>query len=104
MPDPEFEKEINQLNQHTPAYVNRFRIAHSPLDFILDFECSTPGDPTPQVISRLVTSPQGVKLLLNVLTDNIARYEAAYGEIRLPGTSNLADHLFHPNPNKPDSP
>jgi hypothetical protein len=98
------EKELALLAQHHPEYVNRFRIAHSPLDFVLDFECNAPGEPLPTVVGRMVTSPQGAKLLLNALADNVARYEAAYGQIVLASSSNLADHLFHPNPNKPDKP
>jgi hypothetical protein len=98
------EKELELLSQHHPEYVNRFRIAHSPLDFVLDFECNTPGESVPSVVGRMVTSPQGAKLLLNALADNIARYEAAYGEIVLASSSNLADNLFHPNPNKPNKP
>lgn len=99
--DADSDKELELLSQHHPEYVNRFRIAHSPLDFVLDFECNAPGDKVPSVVGRMVTSPQGAKLLLNALADNIARYEAAYGEITLASSTNLADHLFHPN--KPNS-
>jgi hypothetical protein len=41
-------------------------------------------------------SPLGAKLLYRALAENLARYEAAFGEIKVPGESTLADHLFHP--------
>jgi len=42
----------------------------------------------------MLLSPVGAKLLLRALAENIARYEAAFGEIRLPGDSGLAGDLF----------
>jgi hypothetical protein len=47
-------------------------------------------------------SPLGAKLLHRALTENLARYEAAFGEIKIPGESGtLADFLFRP-PAPPD--
>jgi hypothetical protein len=34
------------------------------------------------------------KLFLNALKENLARYEATFGEIRLPGDNSLASDLF----------
>jgi len=50
-----------------------------------------------------VMTPLSIKLLVRALTENIARYEAAFGEIHLPTNSNLADNLFKPfqPPNEP---
>jgi hypothetical protein len=48
-------------------------------------------------------SPIGAKLFYRALGDNLQRYESVFGEIRLPGDSNLASTLFkgiHP-PEKP---
>jgi len=42
----------------------------------------------------VLLSPVGAKLLLRALAENISRYEAAFGEIRLPGDSGLANDLF----------
>jgi hypothetical protein len=45
-------------------------------------------------------SPLGAKLFLRALTENLNRYEAAFGEISVPRSKTLADYLFrHP----PDS-
>jgi hypothetical protein len=30
------------------------------------------------------------------LTENLSRYEAAFGQITVPGNSSLAEHLFRP--------
>lgn len=77
-------------------YTNLARIAHSPADIIIDFAHLLPGEKSTTISARILMSPLSAKLLLRALTDNIARYEAAFGEIRVPGNSSLADHLFRP--------
>ncbi len=42
-------------------------------------------------------SPLSAKLLLRALTENLARYEAAFGEINVPVNTSLAEHLFRPH-------
>lgn len=84
-------------------YVNLVRIAHSPSELVMDFAHLLPGGGPATVRSRIVMSPLGAKLFYRALTENLARYEAAFGEIVLPGDSSLADHLFRPTPN-PDNP
>lgn len=79
-------------------YVNLVRIAHSPSEIIFDFANMLPGMARPRVQSRIVMSPLGAKLFYQALAENITRYEAAYGEIRLPGNTSLADQLFRPAP------
>jgi hypothetical protein len=41
-------------------------------------------------------SPLGAKLLQRALAENLSKYEAAYGEIKIPGENSLADFLFRP--------
>lgn len=82
-------------------YVNLVRIAHSASELVFDFAQLLPGQPSAQVLSRIVMAPLGAKLFLRALAENLARYEAAFGEIRLPGDSTLADHLFRPHPPEP---
>jgi hypothetical protein len=43
-------------------------------------------------------SPLGAKLFHRALSDNLSRYEAAFGEIKVPGGKSLADFLFRPTP------
>ncbi len=79
-------------------YVNLVRIAHSPSELVFDFAHLLPGSTPTRISSRVIMSPLGAKLFLRALTENLARYEAAFGEISLPGgSSSLADNLFHPN-------
>ena len=87
-----------------PEYVNLARIAHSPSDIVIDFAHLLPGEARAKSRSRVVMTPLSAKLLLRALTENIARYEAAYGEINIPVNSSLADNLFRPFQQPPDPP
>lgn len=78
-----------------PVYANLVRIAHSPADIVLDFAHLLPGETQTHVNARVIMSPLSAKLLLRALTENLARYEAAFGEIHMPA-STLADQLFRP--------
>lgn len=84
-------------------YINLVRIAHSPSELVFDFAQWLPGAPAVMVKSRIVMSPLGAKLFFRALEENLAKYEAAYGEIRMPSGSNLAEELFRPSP-PPDKP
>lgn len=86
-----------------PVYSNMARISHTPSELTVDFARLLPGQTKMTVLVRMLLSPVGAKLLLRALAENISRYEAAFGEIRLPGDSGLANDLFktvHP----PDPP
>lgn len=84
-------------------YVNLVRIAHSPSELVFDFAHLLPGSTPARVRSRIVMSPLGAKLFYRALAENLSKYEASFGEIRIPGNSSLAEHLFRP-PNPPDNP
>jgi hypothetical protein len=85
-----------------PVYANLARISHSPADIVIDFAHLLPGETLAKVTTRVLMTPLSAKLLLRALTENIARYEAAFGEIPVPGNSSLAESLFRPHP--PDPP
>jgi hypothetical protein len=90
-----------QIPLHLPTdlnmeYVNLVRIAHSPSELVFDFAQMLPGEAGAQVTSRIVMAPLSAKLLLRALADNLSRFETAFGEIKVPGDTTLADHLFHP--------
>lgn len=78
-------------------YTNLARIAHSPADIVIDFAHLLPGEKTATVNARVLMTPLSAKLLLRALADNISRYEAAFGEIKMPVNSSLADNLFRPH-------
>ena len=79
------------------TYTNLARIAHSPADIVIDFAHLLPGDKTATVNARVLMTPLSAKLLLRALADNISRYEAAFGEIKMPVNSSLAENLFRPH-------
>jgi hypothetical protein len=87
-----------------PVYSNLARISHTPSEIIIDFSRMLPAQPKFKVLSRILMAPVGAKLLLRALAENISRYEAAFGEVQLPGDSGLAGDLFkqvHP-PKSPE--
>jgi Protein of unknown function (DUF3467) len=86
------------------VYANLARIAHSPADIVLDFAHLLPGEVKAKIRSRVVMTPLSAKLLVRALTENIARYETAFGEINLPTNTTLADNLFRPFQQPPDPP
>jgi hypothetical protein len=80
-----------------PYYVNVVRITHSPSELVFDFARMLPGMAPAKVISRLLMSPLSAKLFHQALGENLTKFEANFGEIKIPGgTSSLAEHLFRP--------
>lgn len=82
-------------------YINLVRISHTPSELVFDFARLLPGALPGRVQSRIIMSPLGAKLFYRALAENLSKYEAAFGEIQLPGSSSLAEHLFRPNPPEP---
>jgi hypothetical protein len=85
-------------------YVNLVRIIHSPSELIFDFAHLLPGTSPTRVRTRMVMSPLGAKLFYRALGENLARYENAFGEIKIPGEKSLADFLFRAPPPPEDPP
>ncbi len=67
------------------TYSNLAIISHSNSEFIVDFAANLPGQPGPQVVSRIVMPPAPAKRRLRALQDNVNKYEANFGNIMLPG-------------------
>ena len=65
------------------TYANLAIITHSSSEFILDFVRMMPGVPKASVQSRIILAPEHAKRLLRALQDNVARYEHAFGPVRL---------------------
>jgi hypothetical protein len=91
------ERKIPQFS--TPEdlraiYVNLVRITHSPGEMVFDFSLFLPGDSKAEISNRILMSPIGAKLFYMALGDNLRRYESVFGEINLPGDSELARSLF----------
>jgi len=81
------EKNDNQLNIELTedvaegVYSNLAIITHSNTEFVLDFIRVMPGIPKAKVKSRIILTPEHAKRLLGALSDNVAKYEAANGQI-----------------------
>lgn len=63
------------------TYTNLAIITHSNAEFVIDFVRLMPGVPKARVKSRVIMSPLHAKRLLMALSDNLAKYEEAFGEI-----------------------
>ena len=64
-------------------YSNLAIISHSNSEFVVDFIRLLPGVPKAKVKSRILLSPQHAKRLLMALSDNIQKFEASFGEIKM---------------------
>ena len=62
-------------------YSNMVMLTHSTTEFVLDFASILPGGMGPQVQSRIIMAPEHAKRLLAALSENISRYENAFGPI-----------------------
>ena len=66
-------------------YSNLVLISHSPAEFVMDFTRMLPGKPKAKVYSRIIMAPQHAKSLMRALEDNVKKYEAEFGEIKVHG-------------------
>lgn len=66
-------------------YANLAIITHSSAEVVMDFIRVLPGVPKANVKSRIILAPEHAKRLLYALQDNVAKYEASFGPIKMPG-------------------
>ena len=89
----ENQNQENQLNIELSEevaegiYSNLAIITHSTSEFIVDFIKVMPGVPKARVKSRIVLTPQHAKRLLAALKDNVSKFEASNGPIKIEGTN-----------------
>ncbi len=81
-------------------YSNLALIAHSPAEFFIDFARMVPGAPKATVQSRIIMTPAHIKFLMNALKENIDKYEAQFGEIKLHGAPQQQAGGFGFRPNQ----
>ena len=82
----EKQNEINiELSEDIAQgiYSNLAVISHSASEFVVDFVRLMPGVPKAKVKSRIILTPEHAKRLLQALQDNIARFEAVNGIIKV---------------------
>jgi len=83
------EQNENQLNIELSEevaegiYSNLAIITHSNSEFVLDFIRIMPGVPKARVKARIILTPEHAKRLLTALQDNVEKFEAANGRIKI---------------------
>jgi hypothetical protein len=83
------EQNENQLNIELSEeiaegiYSNLAIITHSSSEFVLDFIRVMPGVPKAKVKSRIILTPEHAKRLLTALEDNLEKFEAIHGRIKI---------------------
>ncbi len=68
-------------------YSNLALIVHSPQEIIIDFARVMPGVQKTRIYSRIIMTPAHAKMLSKALEDNIKKFEAQYGVIKIQGES-----------------
>ncbi len=93
---PQFQLEIPPDLEM--IYSNFAVITHSASEIVMDFARVLPNSPRHRVHARILMTPLNAKLLARALNENLAKYEAQFGEIIVPEGPSLADALFRPKP------
>ena len=65
------------------VYSNLAIITHSNTEFVLDFIRVMPGIPKAKVKSRIVLTPEHAKRFLSAFADNVEKFEAVNGRIKI---------------------
>ena len=76
------------------VYANFFMISNSPNEFVIDCGRIAPGLPNAKILSRIITTPQQAKQLLDLLKKNVDKFEDQFGEIKIFGKSGDKDIGF----------
>ncbi len=66
-------------------YSNLALITHSPQEIILDFARVMPNVPKSKIYARIIMTPAHAKMLLKALEDNLKKFEAQFGQVKLQG-------------------
>jgi hypothetical protein len=64
-------------------YSDQAFVSHSPVGFTLDFAQVTPQLGMSRVVARVGMSATHLKLLVNVLTQNLTHFEELYGPVNV---------------------
>ena len=84
--DQNLEGQLNiELSEEVAEgiYSNLAIITHSNTEFVFDFIRVMPGVPKAKVKSRIVLTPEHAKRLARAIEDNIEKFEAVNGRIKV---------------------
>ncbi len=97
-------KSLNVKLPHDlePVYSNFAMISHTPSEVVIDLAQALPNQPEVRVKARVIMTPLSAKLLRNALQENIAKYEATFGEVKVPGQGNDLTREFFGGVRPPD--
>ena len=71
-------------------YSNNMVVSHTPEEFIIDWLLNSPAGT--HLVARVVVSPGHLKRIIGALADNLRRYEANFGDVKL---IEPKDQIFH---------
>ncbi len=86
MEEQNIENQLNiELSEEVAEgiYSNLAVITHSNTEFVLDFVRVMPGVPKARVKSRIVLTPEHAKRFMRALEDNVEKFEALNGRIKI---------------------
>lgn len=86
MEEQNIENQLNiELSEEIAEgiYSNLAIITHSNTEFVVDFIRVMPGVPKARVKSRIVLTPEHTKRFLRALEDNLEKFEAINGRIKI---------------------
>ena len=102
-------KKKTKINIEVPpdldaTYANFALITHSASEIVIDFARVLPNAPKTKVYARIVTTPLHAKLLLRALHDNLEKYEAQFGGIKMPSDADKLAQQFFGGAKPPQAP
>ena len=71
-------------------YSNSMMVSHTPEEFIIDWLLNSPAGT--HLVARVVVSPGHLKRIIGALADNLRRYEANFGDVKIVEPK---DQMFH---------
>jgi len=71
-------------------YSNNMAVSHSPEEFIIEWLLNSPSGT--HLVSRVIVSPGHMRRIIDALSDNLRKYEAKYGSVRVVGPEDQAFH------------
>ncbi|MCE5308806.1 MAG: DUF3467 domain-containing protein [Acidobacteriales bacterium] len=83
---PQPQIRITQRADYRESYSNSVQVRANLWDFFLSFgvlDQASPEGVSIQNFQGIYLSPQQAKALFNILQQNLAQYEATFGELRL---------------------
>jgi hypothetical protein len=76
------QEDSQDVDRPEGRYANYFEVGYNAFEFLLDFGQFYSGSETPRLHTRIITSPNHAKALLETLGQSIEQYERSFGAIQ----------------------